>query len=258
MAYVEPDTLLHGLQMPPSVCPDWSRESIDETVSLAKLWDSRGLLYLARPLFRVGDEFLLSRAFNCYKNEQVDRQIIDRRGRNHAEARLPGPSRNIPTGPGLACIEVDPRRETLLCSSTDRKDFYHQFLVTASRARANAVGPAVPAAALASTGAFARFEVPRSRYLREVWGDCLSPGPDGLKPLLFSPDSVVVCFSAIAQGDQLGVEFACESHFCVSVEPARPPNLPASRPLRLPKKLMPSMACRGPMIRTSKAWSLAR
>ena len=64
----------------------------------------------------------------------------------------------------------------------------------------------------------------------------------------------MVCFSAIAQGDQLGVEFACESHFnllrqagllasdvclssteglviddyfCVSVEPARPFGEPA-------------------------------
>ena len=44
--------------------------------------------------------------------------------------------------------------------------------------------------------------------MREVRGDCLadSPGPDDLKPLLFSPDSVVVCFAAIAQEDQLGVD----------------------------------------------------
>ena len=128
----------------------------------------------------------------------------------------PGPSRFIPTGPDLSVVEVDPRRETLLCASTDRKDFYHQFRVSSSKAIANAIGPAVPADQLSSTRAFAELAAPNSRYLREVRGDCLSDRPS-LRRLLFDPVRLCLegCQEAYSlcglQGsddkDQWGVDF---------------------------------------------------
>ena len=105
----------------------------------------------------ASDSFLLARAFNCYKGPDKDRQVIDRRGRNWAEARLCGPSLFIPVGPMLGMLEVDPLRQTVLCSATDRKDFYHQLAASRSKAASNALGPALPLSMVDATSAFANL-----------------------------------------------------------------------------------------------------
>ena len=126
--------------------------------------------------------------------------MIDRRGRNWAEARLCGPSLFIPVGPMLGVLELDPSRQTLLCSATDRKDFYHQIAASRSKAASNALGPALPRSSVESTSAFASMlSDARSRacVTREQRGDC---------------HHYLVCFKAIAQGDHLGVEIASSAH----------------------------------------------
>ena len=86
------------------------------------------------------------------KNLDEDRQIGDCRGRNFCECHLPGPSQFLPAGSDLLDLYVEPRHLRVYC--TDRKDFYHQFWTTAAKARANAVGPAVPLSSLRGLAAF--------------------------------------------------------------------------------------------------------
>ena len=126
---------------PSAVC---AKESLSETAA-ARLWDSLGLLHL-EPADDVpaSDSFLLAKAFNCYKGPDKDRQVINRRGRNWVESRLCGHSLFIPVGPMLGMLEINPRRQTLLCAATDGKDFYHQLAVSRSKAASNALGPALP------------------------------------------------------------------------------------------------------------------
>ena len=107
-----PDELF--MAFPDGFVPVWTRESLRETAALAHMWDGLGLLRLTP-------------AFTCYKGPDKDRMIIDRRGQNWAEARLPGPSLFIPVGPMLGMLEVDPDRQSAYCAATDRKDFYHQL-----------------------------------------------------------------------------------------------------------------------------------
>ena len=217
MAHNEPSTLLHGLDPPGDFLPVWTRESPSETAALARLWDSLGLLHLVPATLPASDSYMLARAFNCYKGPDKDRQVIDRRGRNWAEARLCGPSLFIPVGPMLGMLEVSPSRQTLLCAATDRKDFYHQIAVSRSKATSNALGPALPRAFVESTSAFASLLADAKGCAcmsREQRGDCLKDMPlePTRGPLLFDKDHYLVCFKAIAQGDHLGVEIATCAH----------------------------------------------
>ena len=212
-----PALLLHGVPPPEDFVPVWTRESWQETAALARLWDGLGLLHLEPALLPAADSFLLARAFNCYKGPDKDRQVIDRRGRNWAEARLCGPSLFIPVGPMLGMLELDPSRQTLLCSTTDRKDFYHQIAASCSKAASNALGPALPRSVVESTSAFAAMMAEaegRACLSREQRGDFLKDSSvDPLRsPLLFEKDHYLVCFKAIAQGDHLGVEVATCAH----------------------------------------------
>ena len=93
----------------------------------------KGLLFLqdGSEFDPFGEETLFDhpdwvRIFNAYKNDSVDRQIGDRRGRNFKEDRVLGPSRFLPAGPDSIDIYADPRHEYLAVAVTDRKDFYHQ------------------------------------------------------------------------------------------------------------------------------------
>ena len=206
MAFKEPRSLLHG---GPDFVPVWTRESPRETAALASLWDGFGLLHLEHAQLRVSESYRLARAFNSYKSPDKDRMIIDRRGQNYAESRLAGPSLFIPVGPMLNVIEADPLHERVLCSVTDRKDFYHQF----PKASLTALGPALPSSWLCQTSAFARLRSARPSS-REQRLDCFSsqPADDSRNPLLFEEGSLLVCFRAIGQGDHLGVEFGSAAH----------------------------------------------
>ena len=213
MAFLEPRSLLHGGPPPDDFVPVWTRERVEETAALASLWDSLGLLHLEPARLRASESYRLARAFNCYKSADKDRMIIDRRGQNFAESRLAGPSLFIPVGPMLGMIEADPSRERVLCSTTDRKDFYHQFAAGRPKASLNALGPALPAALLSHTSAYARL-CAELRSSRESRLDCFSsrPADDVRNPLLFEEGSLLVCFKAIAQGDHLGVEVGSAAH----------------------------------------------
>ena len=218
MAFCKPDALLHTGVPPTDVFADWTKERPEEVAALAKIWDSKGLLHLRPSNVPASLSHHVSRAFNCYKSPEKDRQIIDRRGRNWCKGRVCGPSAIIPVGPLLCQLEARPSRETVRISITDRRDFYHQFWVPDRRAETNMLGPALPRSMLFGTAALERFEAQRplswGKRLREVRSDFLheEPAKDRLEPLLFNSDLLVPCFKAIAQGDHIGVELASDAH----------------------------------------------
>eukprot|EP00435_Cladocopium_sp_Y103_P021911 s4510_g5.t1 len=122
MAYKEPLVLKLDREPEPWEFPRL-RDDQKTIFELAKLWDSQGLLYLHQEEVEERKDFELVRIFNCYKNELVDRQIGDRRGRNAIEAVVKGPSSNLPSGSDLCDLVVDPKCQRLSISISDRKDY---------------------------------------------------------------------------------------------------------------------------------------
>ncbi|OLP84103.1 hypothetical protein AK812_SmicGene35057 [Symbiodinium microadriaticum] len=211
MAFTEPRSLLHGRPPPDTFVPVWTRECPLEVASLAALWDRLGLLRLAPASLLKSEAYLLARAFNCYKAPDKDRMIIDRRGQNWAESRLPGPSLFIPVGPMLGMLEVDPARQTVYCAASDRKDFYHQIAAPPAKALSNVLGPALPRKVVCNLSAFGRL-LPSPVGLGCAGGPRHRLVPPKRGSLLFEPNHYLVCFGAIAQGDHLGVEVGSASH----------------------------------------------
>ena len=135
LAYLEP-RVLRSIPSNNLPFPDTSKEDPVKAKQLLKLWDSRGLLFLA---FEPKRDRELTRVFSAYKNEESDRQIGDRRGGNSLEGRLVGPSKTLPPGYMLTAITIPPGY-CAIGASTDRADFYHQALISPSRAECNAAG----------------------------------------------------------------------------------------------------------------------
>ena len=153
------------------------------------------------------------RVFNCLKNEKIDRQIGDRRGRNAHEKRVTGPSSDLPAGPDLLDLHVNAKVETLSVICTDRKDFYHQFQSSLNRTMSNTVGPLVPLDLLRDTSAFEAFAVAKScrkppRYLQ---GDGLGFSERQSFPRC-PAGTGLISFRSIFQGDHAGVEIATSAH----------------------------------------------
>ncbi|OLP77151.1 hypothetical protein AK812_SmicGene42825 [Symbiodinium microadriaticum] len=124
LPFLDPLILRHGFEVALDDLPDLEKESREECLRLALLWDAKGLLDLRRPL-PSQDAFARScRIFNSYKNEALDRQIGDRR-----------------------------YREKLCGFASDRKDFYHQFFATSQRSDSNRVPFSYPASCFAGTRA---------------------------------------------------------------------------------------------------------
>lgn len=98
--YVEPGVLFHH-ETSLWEGPDFAKEDPQESVALAKLWDSRGLLALFPGPHPSG---LAARAFNADKNATTDRQNGDRRWLNPAERHPVGPSKFLPAGQGLTSL----------------------------------------------------------------------------------------------------------------------------------------------------------
>ncbi len=153
------------------------------------------------------------RIFNCYKNEDCDRQIGDRRGRNYCERRVQGPSKHLPAGPDVFEMFLS-GSERVHISVSARKDFYHQFRTTYARAISNTLGPGIPAELLADTKAFSTMILRKTKGKegRHFVGDGLfsshryPSAPRGM------PTTVFAAFGSILQGDHGGVEYACQSH----------------------------------------------
>ena len=185
LPYVEPDVLLWGGSYDYNDLPNLDKEDPGKVLELAKLWDVNGLLMLSPKPIDYSMKSSHLRVFNCYKSPVQDRQIGDR------------------------------RRQRLAICLSDRKDFYHQFKVSASRAEANALWPPLKLEDLAGTKAYDRLlaqqAANKKKKPREAVGDFLG----GLPEKSFGsrlPEYVFACFSSVAQGDHLGVEIATQSH----------------------------------------------
>ena len=213
MAFRYPDCLLYDASFDGVSIPRIS-DPPEELIKLARVWDAKGLLCLHKHDVPFHYPWEVVRIFNCYKNSRCDRQIGDRRGRNHCERRLEGPSKRLPAGPDVFDLFLDPKTEKALVSVSDRRDYYHQFQTTFSRALSNTLGPGIPAHMLNDTQAYSALVLRNHKKPagRLKSGDGLFSMPrfPPCKPV--DDGDVFIAFNSILQGDHGGVEFACQSH----------------------------------------------
>eukprot|EP00435_Cladocopium_sp_Y103_P060998 s1156_g22.t1 len=207
LPFLEPLILQHGSKVTWDG-PDFKRESKSENERLCQLWSSKGLLALFP---RLPDHGHCCRVFNAHKNSECDRQIGDRRWVNGSEFHPQGPSALLPAGPSLTALHC-PIHQKLVGAASDRKDFYHQALVTRSRAWSNALPFKFDAKNWRDTQAFEDMLCFENRpYSREKEGDRY-----GMKPQsVLVPDEIKHVyggFKSLFQGDHLGVEYALSSH----------------------------------------------
>ena len=191
LPFVEPRCMLHGRSIAGCDVPSFEAESRSENLSLARLWSAQGLLGLV-----PGEPHPqhLSRVFNAYKDATRDRQIGDRRLANIAERHMQGPSADLPPGFLLAGLVVPRFRAQVAGYCTDRKDFYHQFMVTKERASTNLLAFSYGVEELGPE-VLARSPV--------LWEEA-SPAE--------SLGRLTPCFLSLHQGDHMGVEFALAAH----------------------------------------------
>ena len=214
MAYRNPDVLLFDADLLGYDRPKMT-DPVSEIALLAKLWDKQGLLYVHHHDIQGLYPHELTKVFNCLKSATTDRQIGDRRGRNGVESKIEGPSHNLPTGFDLLDLAIQLPHECLTTSVTDRRDFYHQFAVSQTRAISNSLGPPVDWKLLEETNAFNLFLLrnARSKRHRLTTGDGLG-GLSGRFPQdrWDGSQKIYVAFQSILQGDHGGVEYACDAH----------------------------------------------
>lgn len=207
LPYVEPLVLRHGLPLDYGLGPNFKREDPAEYLKLAKKWSSLGLLALVKD---PPPQETFTRIFNARKNEEVDRQIGDRRLANQAEYAIRGPSQFLPGGYLITNLHVPPGT-VCFGAVTDRKDFYHQSRVSFERAASNVTPFGFPQSCFADDPALHALVHRHCKTAtnRSKTGDRL-----GMKPRsLLSPDELVYpAFSSLLQGDHLGVEFALSAH----------------------------------------------
>ena len=215
MPYVEPRINFVDFPLDENNIPDNSKNDFQEMLELCKVWDAKGLLRLL-PAAYGPDPNLCVRVFNNFKSQTADRQIGDRRAANSQEGRIPGPSKWLPSAPSLLQLYAKRHREQLVGSITDRRDFYHQFSTTIEKASMNAIYPWPRLSDLGALNAvpeFLRTFAPGKKVkkkTREEEGDLL--GIDRTALVIDDDPIVVPCFSALFQGDHLGVEVATASH----------------------------------------------
>eukprot|EP00435_Cladocopium_sp_Y103_P052207 s698_g16.t1 len=208
LPYQEPRFLLHGLPPSDLDVPNLQTEKPEECWKLAKVWDARGLLYLADEPIGPG---LHCKVFNSYKSRECDRQIGDRRLVNQAEYHVDGPSKQLPQGQQLTQLRVPRFTHSLRISVTDRRDFYHQACVSTERARSNMLPFSYPLEAFEGMTAYDDFlrETFHGKQDRTKVGDGFRHA-NVRSPAL--PERVFPCFKSLFQGDHLGVEFALNGH----------------------------------------------
>ena len=199
LPFLEPLTL-RTFEPQPSPGPTFQREDRRQVLGLLKKWDDLGLLSLVEG---PRDDSELTRILR-------DRQIGDRRNVNNKEARIAdGPSRRLPAGSVLCKLSCPRWTHALFGTCVDRKDFYHQALVSAPRAASNAIGPVFELRAFLGCQAHAA-------YLAHADHSFCAQCPSGV----FKPSSVLVdaevkvhgAFRSLLQGDHAGVEFAASGH----------------------------------------------
>ena len=208
MAFKEPKTIEHGQEAPPGPL---IRDSQEALAALAQKWDDLDLLFLHRRPIHPSSPV---RIFGAFKDASTHRQIGDRRGQNGLESKVHGPSRDLPAGPDFAELFIDPATQVLKLSITDRKDFYHQFACSESKAVSNSIGPPIPISMVKDTKAYAAFlcRDANRRYDRVRQGDRLKHSEDDDSLLRLPEDLIWASFRSILQGDHAGVELATQSH----------------------------------------------
>ena len=213
VAFTNPDALLYSCDYSGVALPLLS-DSPEEVMKLCLKWDDLDLLYLhSLDVPSLFPEQCV-KIFNCYKDKKQDRQIGDRRGRNHSEAAVCGPSKSLPSGSDLTEIFFDAESQRLHLSITDRKDFYHQFRVTPTRAQSNTLHCSLPVAQLRDTKAYAAFvdRLSKKSGGRTSLGDDLLQHSRFPTPQRKVPEVLFPSFRSILQGDHGGVEYACQAH----------------------------------------------
>ena len=168
-----------------------------------------GLLRLHREPHRPGSYV---RIFNAFKSAEVDRMIGDRRKVNYMERHLAGSSRFLPAGPMLTGLHLSPG-QCLRGSVTDRRDFYHQCAATWERSASQLLPFSFPTSWFDGMDAYEDFKAREqqvSSTRREVVGDRL--GFEKAAKKKAEPERLFPAFSALYQGDHLGVEFALGAH----------------------------------------------
>ena len=181
------------------------RESPKTLGQLASVWDKQGLLMIHKEAI---DPNKYVRIFNAYKSECQDRQIGDRRGANFLESRISsfGPSSQLPAGCDLGELCIDPKKQSLAISITDRKDFYHQFWCSRQKTLGNSLGPPIHEDFVKTCGAYGDYlqRYAKKRYDRSREGDRL----DCRHPALLSNQLCHIAFRSVLQGDHCGVDIA--------------------------------------------------
>jgi len=166
MAYRDPAVIFNGRQVPEGLYPRIG-ETPEDIASLARLWDSHGLLHLHDFNVPDFDPQRQVRIFGAMKDLERDRQIGDRRGMNFKENRIIGPSSNLPNGSDLTDRMIDPASHRIHICVCDRKDFYHQIMATRRRAITNSLGPGVPMQLLEGTQALNTYLLDQSMKKRK-------------------------------------------------------------------------------------------
>jgi hypothetical protein len=211
LPYREPDVL--KVDRVPSV---WEyprlRDGPDKILALAKLWDANNLLLLHQE-GTVMPEYEKVRIFNAYKNNEQDRQIGDRRGRNSVEAVVKGPASQLPAGSDLCDAAVDVKGSRVAITISDRRDYYHQIWSSRRRAVSNTLGPGIPLSWLTDTKAYSVFmleHAKRKKYDRLRDGDLLHVRATASHADVCN--LAYVSFRSVLQGDHIGVDLATDSH----------------------------------------------
>ncbi len=180
-AYVDPSTILLPYDQRPPHVKTRGTATLDELVLLLWLWDRVGRLGLVREFEVDGSDE--APVFCVAKDEDQDRQIINRKARNAKELLLPTPAMPHPS---LICQMFLLSTQVLLMSIDDLAHFYHSFVVTSERALSNVVGPVFRAA-----------EWIGSKAHGGKFGPC---------------ERVRTLFHGLPMGDKNAVTFAQESH----------------------------------------------
>ena len=207
MLYLEPRAMRSFV---PSVAPgpSFEHECKRQVLSLFIKWDSLGLLGLTPgPLPTTS----LTRIFGAFKDSGKDRQIGDRRNMNNQEACISnGPSSRRPSGSLLTRLVCPRGTHALFGSIVDRRDFYHQALVSESRAQSNAIGPVFSLRDFYGTQALTDYLAQADAEVRQASGALSVFRPSSV--LAASPCKLHGTFKSLLQGDHAGVEFACAGH----------------------------------------------
>ena len=177
MLFQEPRALHHDGPLDFAAGPDLSRESREENLGLALLWDTKGLLCL------IGQQLhrsTFSRVLNARKSAEVDRQISDRRLANQAERHLSGPSKFLPIGYMITGIFV-PRGSFVCGAITGRKNLYRQAAVSFEHAPPMSCPSNILLSAFDGSSALVTFlSSPKQKQSRDEVGDQFGSSRRGL------------------------------------------------------------------------------